>query len=107
MSSLIYRRILSHEWVKTKDQMLQAEREALLAKLDETLQKVGGKRLIFIECDSDEALRQWDTLGTEIFPDMQAVQEYLELLKGLDGIQYIETTSEIGTGTDFEKWLTT
>ncbi len=102
MSGLIYRRVLSHQWVKSED---QAERNAILARLDETLQKVGGRRLVLIECEASEALRQWDTLGMEIFPDMRAAQEYLKLLQETGQLQDIETTSVTGTSRDFEGWL--
>ncbi len=104
MSRLIYRRIYSYRWLNAED---QGERDAILTKLDQTLQEVGGKRLVLIECDSSEALRQWNTLGLEIFPDLQAAEEYLDLLQEPGELQWIDMTSEMGTGDDFEKWLTT
>ncbi len=105
MSGLVFRRILSHKWVKVGEQMPQAEREAFLTELDEALHKVGGRRLVFLICDATDALQQWDTLGTEVFPDMRAVQEYEGLLEKLNCSQYIETRTETGTGGDFERWL--
>ncbi len=104
MSGLIYRRIYNQRWVKPADQV---ERDAILATLDQTLQEVGGKRLVLIECDAGYALEQWKTLGIEIFPDQQAAEEYLELLEESGALQSIEMTAEMGPGREFEKWLTT
>lgn len=103
MSGLIYRRIVSQQWVKAGE---QAERAAFLTKLDQALNKAGGRRLVLIECDAAEALAQWETLGTEIFPSMEAVQAYQAALEALGCAQTIALETETGTSLDFERWLT-
>ncbi len=103
MSGLIYRRILSQQWTTAGE---QAERAAFLAKLDEALKKAGGMRLVILQCDAADALAQWETLGTEIFPNSEAVQAYQAELEALGLTQAIQTEAETGTSLDFERWLT-
>ncbi len=103
MSGLIYRRILSQQWTTAGE---QAERAAFLAKLDQALKKAGGMRLVILQCDAADALAQWETLGTEIFPNREAVQTYQAALEALGCAETIAIEEETGTSLDFERWLT-
>ncbi len=106
MSGLVYRRIIKHQWVKAGDQASQAEQDAVLAKLDQALREVGGKRMVLLHYDSAaDALQEWGTLGTETFPDLQAAKDYEDRLRELGCDDYLEMTVKTGTSRDFEHWL--
>jgi hypothetical protein len=76
-------------------QLSQEEQNSLVAKLNEALEKVGGKRLIL--CDSSWSSDQWSFSGIEEFPNIEAVQRYTAALKELNWFRYCESVTVLGT----------
>jgi hypothetical protein len=76
-------------------QASEEERNEVLGKLDAAFQKVGGKRLVF--CNSSWSSEQWQVFGVEVFPDIEAVQQYSEAINALNLPRYVESTSVLGT----------
>jgi len=76
-------------------QLSQEEQNSLIAKLDEALEKVGGKRPIL--CNSGWSSDQWSICGIEEFPDIEAVQKYSAALNELNWFRYCESMSVLGT----------
>jgi hypothetical protein len=76
-------------------QLSKDEQKSLIAKLDEALEKVGGKRPIL--CDSSWSSDQWLVAGVEEFPNIEAVQKYMAALKQLNWFRYCESTNVLGT----------
>ena len=76
-------------------QLSQEEQTSLMAKVDDALEKVGGKRIIL--CDSSWSSEQWPGFGIEEFPDAEAVQKHSELLNELNWLRYIESRTLLGT----------
>ena len=80
-------------------QLSKEEQSSLEAKLNEALEKVGGKRPIL--CNSSWSSDQWSFTGVEEFPNIEAVQKYMATLQELNWFRYTESTSVLGT-----KWAT-
>jgi hypothetical protein len=76
-------------------QASEEERSEFLGKLDAAFQKVGGKRLVF--CNSYWSSDQWPVFGLEVFPDIEAVQQYAEAMNELNMPRYVESMSILGT----------
>ena len=76
-------------------QLSEEERNSRLAKLNESLEKVGGKRPVI--CDSSWASDQWSIAGVEEFPNIEAVQNFTATLNELDWSRYVESISVLGT----------
>jgi hypothetical protein len=76
-------------------QLPEEERNDLMAKVQEALQKVGGKAIV--TCNSDWANESWMGFGVEEFPDVEAVQKLSELHNELDWFRYVEAFSMLGT----------
>jgi hypothetical protein len=76
-------------------QLSKGEQNSLEAKLNEALEKVGGKRPIL--CDSSWSSDQWSFAGMEEFPNIEAVQKYMAALQELNWFRYCEGTSVLGT----------
>ena len=76
-------------------QLSQEEQNSLVAKLNEALEKVGGKRPIL--CDSSWSSDQWSFAGIEEFPNIEAVQKYMAALQELNWSRYCEGTNVLGT----------
>ena len=76
-------------------QLSEEERNSRLAKLNESLEKVGGKRPII--CDSSWSSDQWSIAGVEEFPNIEAVQSFTATLTELDWSRYVESISVLGT----------
>ena len=75
-------------------QVSPEEEAKMLAKVDEALEKVGGKRII--SCDARWCGDQWTFFGVEEFPNIEAVQQHAKLLGELKWFQYIDTISVLG-----------
>ena len=73
----------------------QEEQQKIFAKIEEALEKVGGKRVI--SCDSGWASEQWTFWGVEEYPDIEAVQKYTEMLNELNWFQYVDSFTVLGT----------
>jgi hypothetical protein len=80
-------------------QLSEEEQSDFLAKLREAYEKVGGKMVI--ACNSTWSSEQWTAFGLDEFPDIDAVQEFTELLNEYDHFRYIESISVLGTGWEF------
>lgn len=76
-------------------QASEAERNEFLSKLEAAFQKVGGKRLVM--CNSYWSSDQWSVFGVEVFPDIEAVQQYSEAMNELNMPRYVESMSVLGT----------
>ena len=75
-------------------QLSQEEQNSLMAKVSETLEKVGGKPVVV--CDSSWASEQWLFFGVEVYPDIEAVQKSTELLNELNWFRYVESITVLG-----------
>ena len=73
-------------------QLSEEEMAASIAKTDEALAKVGGRRVIV--CKSRWAAEQWDSFGIDEFPSIEAEQEFADLTEGSAG--YTESFSLLG-----------
>ena len=76
-------------------QASEAERNEFLGKLNAAFEKVGGKRLV--TCDAYWSADQWQAFGVEVFPNIEAVQEYAEAMNQLNMPRYVESVSLLGT----------
>lgn len=94
MSQPIYKTFLSRN-TEAYYQTSEAERGELFAKLDAAFQKAGGRRLVF--CNSYWASDQWQFFGVEVFPDIDAVQQYMQAAADLNLPRYVESLSVLGT----------
>ncbi len=75
----------------------EEQRNEILAKVNAAFEKVGGKRLAF--CSTYWASEQWQVFGMEVFPDIEAVQQYTQALEQLQMPRYLESVSMLGTET--------
>ncbi len=76
-------------------QASEEERNEILGKLDAAFQKVGGKRLVW--CNSYWSSDQWQVFGVEVFPNIEAVQQYSQAMNELNLSRYVESVSLLGT----------
>ena len=76
-------------------QASEEERNEVLGKLDAAFQKVGGKRLVW--CNSYWSSDQWQVFGVEVFPNIEAVQQYSQVMNELNLSRYVESVSLLGT----------
>ena len=73
----------------------QAERDALLEKVNAIREQVGGKTVIV--CNSYWASEQTQVFGVEVFPNIEAAQKHAQLLDEIDWASYLESTTTLGT----------
>ncbi len=83
------------KWKESWYQLSAPEREAILAKVDESFAKVGGKNVLF--CDSSWASETWLGFGVEEYPSVEAAQQHAEDLTKLNWFRYAESESVLGT----------
>lgn len=76
-------------------QVSEETRNEFLGKLDAAFQKVGGKRLVM--CNSYWSSDQWPVFGVEVFPNIEAVQQYSDAMTELNMPRYVESMSVLGT----------
>ena len=76
-------------------QLSKEEQDNFSNKIDEDLEKVGGKRLI--TCTPTWSTERWLAFGVEEFPDIEAVQKFTNLLMERDHFRYIEVDSMLGS----------
>ncbi len=94
MSKPIYKMFIG-KVTEAWHQLPKAEQDALMAKVNAALEKVGGKRLIM--CNSAWSTEQYHFWGVEEFPNIEAVQNHTHLLGQLDWGRYVESQSWLGT----------
>jgi hypothetical protein len=76
-------------------ELSKEEQEGILAKLTDTLAKLGAKRIVL--CNSYWCTDQWLWAGVEEFPNIEAVQKFMATLKELNWDRYCEGSSLLGT----------
>jgi hypothetical protein len=76
-------------------QLSLEEQNGLMAKVNEAREKAGGKVVVF--CVSTWASEQWPYFGVEVFPDIEAVHKYTELLGEFNWFRYMEAMTLLGT----------
>ena len=76
-------------------QLSEEEQKGFMAKLQAAYEKVGGK--LIIACSSRWSAEQWAGFGIDEFPDIEAAQDFQELLDEHDHFRYIESVSMLGT----------
>jgi len=75
-------------------QLSEEEQNAHMTKLEEALEKVGGKETI--ACTTIWADEQWLLYGVEQFPSIEAVQEHTQLLFDMGHFRLTEGESTLG-----------
>ena len=76
-------------------QLSEDERNSRIARLNESLEKVGGRRPII--CDTSWSSDQWSIAGVEEFPNIEAVRKFTAALQELNWFRYCESTNVLGT----------
>ena len=76
-------------------QLSKEEQESLLDKLHEALQKLGGKTII--HCNTYWSSDRWMWAGVEEFPNLEAVQGYMAVLRELHWQRYVQGANVLGT----------
>ena len=76
-------------------QASEEQRNEFFSKLNAAFEKVGGKRLV--TCNSYWSSDQWQVFGVESFPNIEAVQQYAEIMNELNMPRYVESMSVLGT----------
>lgn len=71
------------------------QQDALLARVTEARQSVGGK--VVVACNSDWASEKWTFWGVEEFPSIEAVQEFARCLSEMNWFRYCESDILLGT----------
>ncbi len=83
---------------KNTEAYFQATKEELDAKFEKlgaAFEKVGGKRIA--TCDATWSTDQWQIFGIEVFPSLEAVQEYTQVMNEINLGRYVESVSFLGT----------
>ncbi len=75
-------------------QLSQDEQDKLFAEVDAAMAQVGGKTVV--RCDSAWSAEKWPTFGIEVYPNLEAVQKYADLLTDLDWYRYVEALTVLG-----------
>jgi len=75
--------------------IIEEEQKDLMTKVNEALEKVGGKRIVL--CNATWANDQLVGFGVEEFPDIEAVQQHTQLLTELNWFRYVESETALGT----------
>jgi hypothetical protein len=73
----------------------QAEKDAMLARLDELRQQHGVKSIV--NCNTSWHDERWVYFGLEEFPDMQVVANYNTALQAMELFRYIDSETMLGT----------
>jgi hypothetical protein len=76
-------------------QLSPAERQAMLAKIEEIGKQAGVK--VLVQCQSSWSNEEWDAFGVEEFADLEAVRKHKAALDAVDWFRYIKSESMLGT----------
>jgi hypothetical protein len=76
-------------------QLSKEEQDSILAKLKDTLAKLGAKRIVL--CNTYWSIDEWLWAGVEEFPNIEAVQKYMATLHELNWDRYVDGSSLLGT----------
>ncbi len=93
MSQPIYKLFLG-KMTEAWHQLSVEEQRALIGRVKNALDQVGGKRVI--EADPTWSTEQWHFWGVEEFPDIEAVMKHTKLLADLKWDRYVETMTVLG-----------
>ena len=94
MSEPIYK-LFTGRFLPDWYELSKEEQNRLLAKLNEALEKAGGKRLNL--CELSWSSDQWSFGGIEEFPNIEAVQRFTAALQELNWNRYVESNNVLGT----------
>jgi hypothetical protein len=75
-------------------QLSQAEKDNLMAKVEELGNQFGIKRPVL--CNSSWSNERWDGFGVEEFPDMASVQKHNAGLAEINWFRYIDCETMLG-----------
>ena len=75
-------------------ELSEEEQNAHMARVEEALEKVGGKRIII--CTPAWSNQEWLGCGVEEFPSVEAVQQHTQLLFDMGHFRYSEGESMLG-----------
>ena len=99
MTGPIYK-LWMFKWTEAGYRLSEEEQQGNMAKLQAAYEKVGGKQAI--ACVSRWSAEQWLMFGLDEFPDIDAVQEFHELLEEYGHFRYVDSVSMLGT--KWEPW---
>ncbi len=75
-------------------QLSKEEQHSLMAKVGEALEKVGAKQVLLCATFGSE---QWAYFGFDLYPDIEALQKFTEMLNGFNWFRYMESVALLGT----------
>lgn len=96
MSTPIYKLYMG-KLLEAWHQLSDDEQKALLVKVNASVEKVGGKRVI--QCFPGWCTEEWHFWGVEEFPDLEAVMMHTQMLSDLHWHRYVESFSMLGTAS--------
>jgi hypothetical protein len=76
-------------------QLSKEEQDRFSTKIHDALKKVGGTQPII--CNTSWSSDQWSFVGYEVFPNIEAAQNFAAALHELNWSRYCESTSVLGT----------
>ena len=83
------------KWTAAWYELSPDQQNALIAQVNEALERVGGKSIIL--CDASWTTEQWPVFGVEEFPNLEALQEHSAILASFNWPRYMESTTVVGT----------
>lgn len=95
MSQKIYKMFRTKSAREAWYQLSEEEQKELLAKVNNALEQVGGKRIVM--CAATWANDSLIGFGVEEFPDIDAIQRHMQLLMELNLFRYFDSESTLGT----------
>ncbi|MEV4261957.1 hypothetical protein [Kribbella sp. NPDC049584] len=98
MTQPIYKLWLMKRATEAYFQLSEAERDQHFAKLEQALEQVGGKMVIF--CDSAWSSEQWQAFGVEEYPDIEAVQKLTAIHEEIQHFRFLESMTVLGTKSE-------
>ena len=78
-------------------QLSDEEKAEHVAKIKEAYEEVGGKKVL--NCRTRWCNEEWSDFGISVFPSIEAVQRFSELLDEIDHPRYFEAMTLLGTRT--------
>ena len=76
-------------------QLSKEEQASLVAKMQVSFDKVGGKN--FITADSRWSYEEWQMFGVNEYPDLDSLMEHNKDLQSIDWFRYFDTKVILGT----------
>ena len=82
-------------WKEAWFQLSKEEQDSLFEKIQAAMKKVGGKSMLI--CDSSWSSEKWWFWGVEEYPNIEAVQEYANMLNEMGWLRYVDSETLLGT----------